>query len=70
MLVFASGVNLEVAERLAHFGQWPFIKQDTISRLPGMLAGWSSVRGLAPLPLQSFREWWAQRAENNGGGAA
>jgi hypothetical protein len=26
-----------------------------------MLIGWTQTRDLAPLPKQSFREWWSER---------
>jgi L-lactate dehydrogenase complex protein LldF len=60
-LVFAKGGRMDVAAKLANLGQWPFVKDDTITSLPGMLSGWTSVRDLQPLPEQTFRQWWAER---------
>jgi L-lactate dehydrogenase complex protein LldF len=56
-----SSGRLEVAQKLARIGQIPFVDDGAIHHLPGMLAGWTSVRDLAPVPKQSFREWWQQR---------
>jgi L-lactate dehydrogenase complex protein LldF len=63
----AAGYMLETPERLSlaqkatRIAQVPFTHDGVIRRLPGMLAGWTSVRDLAPVPKQSFREWWAKR---------
>ena len=63
----AAGYVLETPERLSlaqkaiRIAQVPFTHDGVIRRLPGMLAGWTSVRDLAPVPKQSFREWWAKR---------
>jgi L-lactate dehydrogenase complex protein LldF len=53
--------RLSLAQKAARIAQMPFTHDGVIRRLPGMLAGWTSVRDLAPIPKQSFREWWAQR---------
>jgi L-lactate dehydrogenase complex protein LldF len=53
--------RLSVAQKFARIAQFPFTHDGVIRHLPGMLAGWTSVRDLAPIPKQSFREWWAQR---------
>ena len=55
---FSSGGMLNSAERFAQLMQWPFVHADMITRLPGMLSGWSDTRDLKPLPKESFREWW------------
>jgi L-lactate dehydrogenase complex protein LldF len=55
--------RLANAQKLARVAQLPFVRRDTISRLPGKLAGWTAVRDLAPVPKQSFREWWAARRQ-------
>jgi L-lactate dehydrogenase complex protein LldF len=63
----AAGYALENADRfakaqkLARLAQIPFNQSGTIRSLPGMLAGWTSVRDLAAVPPESFREWWAKR---------
>jgi L-lactate dehydrogenase complex protein LldF len=59
--IFANPRRYELAQRLARRGQRLFVHQGTIDRLPGILAGWSTARDLAPIPQQSFREWWRER---------
>jgi len=59
--VFASPKSYERAQRLGRYGQRVFMRNGVIDHLPGMLAGWSSARDLAPLPKQTFREWWRAR---------
>ncbi|HET9110654.1 MAG TPA: LutB/LldF family L-lactate oxidation iron-sulfur protein [Ktedonobacterales bacterium] len=59
--VFASPQRYEQAQRLGRYGQRVFMRHGSITHLPGMLAGWSSARDLAPAPKQTFREWWRQR---------
>ncbi len=51
------------AQELGRIAQKPFVEDGNIASLPGMLGGWTSVRDLAPIPKQSFREWWAERNE-------
>ncbi len=59
--IFADARRFEAAQRLARIGQMPFVHDDMIRRLPGMLGGWTAVRDLRPLPKQSFRQWWRKR---------
>ncbi len=59
--IFASPKRYEQAQRLARRGQRLFVHHGTIDRLPGMLAGWTTARDLAPIPQQSFRAWWRER---------
>ena len=56
-----SGDRLSAGQKLARVGQMPFVHDGAISRLPGLLGGWTAVRDLSPVPKQSFREWWAKR---------
>jgi L-lactate dehydrogenase complex protein LldF len=62
---FASERRYERMQRLARLGQRPFVRRGAegpvIDRLPGILAGWTAVRDLAPTPAQSFRDWWRAR---------
>jgi L-lactate dehydrogenase complex protein LldF len=59
---FGSGDRLALGQKLGRLSQIPFIaKSGFIEHLPLMLAGWTQTRDLAPLPKQSFREWWAER---------
>jgi L-lactate dehydrogenase complex protein LldF len=60
---FATPKRLELAQRLARKGQGPLAHDGRIERLPGPLAGWTATRDLAPVPRQSFREWWREREE-------
>ena len=60
-LVFSSSGLLSLSEALARIAQWPFVYDDVITRLPGTLSGWTATRDLAPLPKQSFRQWWSAR---------
>jgi L-lactate dehydrogenase complex protein LldF len=53
--------RLSFAQKTARIAQLPFTHDGVIRHLPGMLAGWTSIRDLAPVPKQSFREWWAKR---------
>jgi L-lactate dehydrogenase complex protein LldF len=63
--VFSDPELYERAQKFARVGQWPLVRGGSIGRLPGRLAGWSTVRDLKPVPKQSFREWWR---ENRGTG--
>jgi L-lactate dehydrogenase complex protein LldF len=64
---FASGDRLALAQKLGRLGQIPFVaKSGFIEHLPLMLSGWTQTRDLAPLPKQSFREWWAERTRSSG----
>ena len=59
--IFADPKQYEEAQRLARLGQWPFVHGNAITGLPGPLGGWTTLRDLAPVPKQSFREWWRSR---------
>ncbi|HEY0795629.1 MAG TPA: LutB/LldF family L-lactate oxidation iron-sulfur protein [Acidisarcina sp.] len=60
--LFASGNRLALAQHLGRIGQKPFIATSGfIEHLPFQLSGWTESRDLAPLPRESFREWWAKR---------
>ncbi len=59
--IFADAKRLEAAQRMARTAQWPFVHKDMITKLPGMLAGWTAARDLRPIPKQSFRQWWRKR---------
>ncbi|MCU1262676.1 MAG: iron-sulfur cluster-binding protein, partial [Bryobacterales bacterium] len=59
--LFGDAGRLEMAQKVARIGQKPFEHDGVIDSLPGMLAGWTSVRDLMPVPKQSFREWWSER---------
>ena len=59
--IFASPKRYEQAQQLAQRGQRLFIHEGVIDHLPGILAGWSTARDLAPIPRQGFRDWWRER---------
>ncbi len=59
--IFASPQRYEQAQRLARRGQKLFIHGGVINHLPGILDGWTTARDLAPVPKQSFRDWWRER---------
>jgi L-lactate dehydrogenase complex protein LldF len=56
--IFAHPKQYVRAQRLGRIGQGIFVHGSTIDHLPGPLAGWSQARDLAPLPKQTFRDWW------------
>ena len=60
---FSKRTRYERAQKLARIGQGLFVKDGSISNLPGELAGWTAMRDLKPIPKQTFREWWRQRDE-------
>jgi L-lactate dehydrogenase complex protein LldF len=65
--IFASGDRLALAETLARLGQRPFVRASGfIEHLPFQLAGWTQSRDFAPLPDESFRQWWARRSAKGG----
>lgn len=53
--------RLQTAQKLIRIGQKPFEHEGMLTRLPGMMSGWTAVRDLVPVPEQSFREWWSSR---------
>jgi L-lactate dehydrogenase complex protein LldF len=60
-----NGGRLHLAQRLGRIMQAPFVGgSGFIESLPFMLGGWTETRDLAPLPAESFREWWAKRPPN------
>jgi L-lactate dehydrogenase complex protein LldF len=62
--VFRDRRRLETAHRLAQLGQRPFVSGGWISKLPGELSAWTSVRDLRAIPRQSFRQWWKETHPN------
>jgi L-lactate dehydrogenase complex protein LldF len=56
--VFARRRLYEAAQRSGRLGQRLLVRDGKIERLPGPLSGWTSARDLAPMPRQSFRDWW------------
>ncbi|MEX2436112.1 MAG: LutB/LldF family L-lactate oxidation iron-sulfur protein [Balneolaceae bacterium] len=61
--VFRSRSRYERAQKMARAGQGLFVRNGTISRLPGQLSRWTAMRDLKPIPKQTFREWWGERDE-------
>ncbi|GCE07904.1 LutB/LldF family L-lactate oxidation iron-sulfur protein [Dictyobacter aurantiacus] len=58
--IFASPKKYARAQQLARRGQGLFMHNGVIDHLPGQLAGWTMARDLAPVPKQSFRDWWQE----------
>jgi L-lactate dehydrogenase complex protein LldF len=58
---FKSRKRYERLQRMGKIGQKIFVKDGAISRLPGELAKWTSIRDVKPIPKQTFREWWRER---------
>ena len=63
--IFASPKRYKQAQQLARSGQRLFIHGGVIDHLPGMFAGWTTARDLAPVPKQSFRDWWRERQKGS-----
>ena len=64
-MALKNGQRLHAAQRLGRIAQAPFVKDSGfIEKLPFMLSGWTQTRDLAPLPAESFREWWAKRPQS------
>lgn len=61
--VFRSRSRYERAQKMARAGQALFVRDGTISKLPGQLSRWTAMRDLKPIPKQTFREWWRERDE-------
>ncbi len=60
--IFASSRRYEAAQRLARTAQRTVRHGDAWYHwLPGMAGRWTETRDLAPLPQETFREWWQQR---------
>jgi L-lactate dehydrogenase complex protein LldF len=63
-----NGGRLHLAQRLGRIAQAPFVGgSGFIESLPFMLGGWTETRDLAPLPAESFREWWENRPASQPG---
>jgi len=66
--LFADSSRFALAQHLGQIGQTVFVsKNGFIEALPLMLSGWTQTRDLAPLPKQTFRDWWAEREKATGG---
>jgi L-lactate dehydrogenase complex protein LldF len=57
----ANGGRLSVAQKMGRFLQKLFEQDGKLADLPGILGGWTEFRDLERIPDQSFREWWAER---------
>lgn len=62
--LFASARRFSAAQRLGRIALKAFTGKDGwIHALPGMGARWTMTRDLRGLPDQTFRSWWAGRAQ-------
>jgi L-lactate dehydrogenase complex protein LldF len=62
--IFANAQRLERAQWLARTAQRVVHPGNAWYHwLPGMAGRWTETRDLAPLPAQTFREWWQQREQ-------
>ncbi len=62
--LFTSASRFRAAQRLGRIALKPFTGKDGwIRSLPGLGAKWTMTRDLRELPDQTFRSWWAQRAQ-------
>jgi L-lactate dehydrogenase complex protein LldF len=59
--IFSSRRLYEAAQRAGRSGQFPWAHRGKIEHLPGPLSAWTSARDLAPMPRQTFRDWWRER---------
>ncbi len=59
--IFASPGRFERAQKLGRLGQKLVVRDGFIDRLPGPLAGWSTMRDAYPVAPETFREWWRTR---------
>jgi L-lactate dehydrogenase complex protein LldF len=59
--VFGSARRLRLAQRFGRVAQKPLLRDGSIRRLPGPLAGWTRGRTMKPVAPESFREWWSRR---------
>ena len=55
-----------LTNRLANLGQWALMRDGRITRAPGIIGGWTSVRDAPPLAKQSFHDWWRKRSRRAG----
>lgn len=61
--VMSSGRRMALAERALPLGRAVAGHDRRIGWLPGMAGGWTDVRDIPAPPRESFRNWWAQHAD-------
>lgn len=59
--IFRSPARFAAAQRLGRLGQRLVARDGYVSRLPGILAGWTATRDMPAVAPQTFREWWRER---------
>ena len=62
--LFSSGKMMAVAERGLPMSRLITGKKHKISKLPGIVGGWTEYRDIPEPPKESFRNWW--RKEKSG----
>ena len=64
--IFQSERRFRAAQRLGRLAERPLERKDArgrrwVTKLPGILGGWTQSRDLPAMPRQTFREWWDKR---------
>jgi L-lactate dehydrogenase complex protein LldF len=72
--IFQSERRFRAAQRLSRLAERPLERKDArndarndsegrrwVTRLPGILSGWTQSRDLPAMPRETFREWWDKR---------
>jgi L-lactate dehydrogenase complex protein LldF len=60
--VFGGAGRMKLAQTAARVAQKPFVKDGVMSRLPGLLSGWTASRDMPEVAAESFRQWWERRS--------
>ena len=59
----SDAANLSTARYFGRIGQKAFTNNGVIHHLPGMMSAWTATRDMPAIPPESFRQWWAKRAQ-------
>ncbi|WP_193554666.1 LUD domain-containing protein [Rothia halotolerans] len=61
---FSNASLLSLAERGLPAGKLAAGRKHRISKLPGVVSGWTQYRDVPEPPAQSFRHWWKKNRQN------